>query len=37
MIEGYKAMAADPQVTEDLELWDTTLMDGLADEEHPSR
>jgi hypothetical protein len=36
MIAGYKAMAADPHLLEDLELWDTTLNDGL-DEDRKTR
>ncbi len=37
MIEGYKAMACDRRLVEDLSLWDTTLLDGLRDEDSPSR
>lgn len=37
MIEGYRAMASDPRLAEDLASWDTTLQDGLGDEGHPSR
>jgi hypothetical protein len=37
MIEGYKAMACDRRMAEDLVLWDTTLLDGLSDEETPAR
>ncbi|GEM_PF-4440408 len=37
MIEGYRAMASDPRLAEDLAFWDTTLQDGLSDEDHPSR
>ncbi len=37
MIEGYKAMASQRQTAEDLALWDTTLLDGLNDEDNPSR
>jgi hypothetical protein len=37
MIEGYKAMALQPQMAEDLALWDTTLLDGLNDEDNSSR
>jgi hypothetical protein len=37
MIEGYKAMASQLQTAEDLVLWDTTLLDGLNDEDNPSR
>lgn len=33
MIEGYQAMANDKQLAEDLRLWDTTLLDGLDDED----
>jgi hypothetical protein len=37
MIQGYRAMASQAQFAEDLALWDTTLLDGLSDEDHPSR
>ena len=37
MIEGYKAMASNGQLAKDLALWDTTLQDGLNDEEDPER
>jgi hypothetical protein len=37
MIEGYKAMASNDQLAKDLVLWDTTLEDGLNDEEDPER
>ena len=37
MIRGYKAMASQAQIAEDLALWDTTLLDGLSDEDHPAR
>ena len=37
MTEGYKAMASDRQLAEDLALWDTTLLDGLNDEDNPTR
>jgi hypothetical protein len=37
MIRGYKAMASRAQIAEDLALWDTTLLDGLSDEDHPAR
>jgi hypothetical protein len=37
LIRGYQAMASDPELAEDLVHWDTTLLDGLDDEEHPSR
>ena len=32
-IEGYQAMADDTQLAEELRLWDTTLLDGLDDED----
>jgi hypothetical protein len=37
MVEGYQAMASDSEILEDLELWDTALLDGLSDEDNPSR
>ena len=37
LVEGYKAMASDPTLAEDLALWDTTLLDGLSDEDNPAR
>jgi len=37
LIEGYKAMACDRQLAEDISLWDTTLLDGMMDEDSPSR
>ncbi len=37
MITGYRAMASDRRLAEDLVLWDTTLLDGLNDEENPTR
>ncbi len=37
LIAGYKSMASRPQMAEDLALWDTTLLDGLNDEDNPSR
>ena len=37
LIQGYKAMASQEQLAKDLALWDTTLRDGLSDEDHPSR
>ena len=37
LIEGYKAMASGQQLEDDLALWDTTLLDGLNDENDPSR
>jgi hypothetical protein len=37
LIEGYQNMAADRQLVDDLTLWDTTLLDGLGDEDNPSR
>jgi len=37
MIQGYKAMASDKRLKEDMALWDTTLLDGLDDEDHPAR
>jgi DNA-binding phage protein len=37
MIQGYKAMASQAQIAEDLALWDTTLLDGLSDEDNPSK
>jgi hypothetical protein len=32
LIKGYRTMASDRQLSDDLVLWDTTLMDGLDDE-----
>jgi hypothetical protein len=37
MIAGYRAMASDRRIAEDLKLWDTTLDDGLDEEDHPAR
>jgi hypothetical protein len=37
LIKGYRAMASDPRLAKDIVLWDTTLMDGLSDEDNPSR
>jgi hypothetical protein len=37
MVRGYQAMASDRRLAEDLILWDTTLLDGLGDEDNPSR
>ena len=37
MIAGYRAMASDRRLAEDLKLWDTTLDDGLEEEDHPAR
>lgn len=37
MIQGYKALASDKRLAEDMALWDTTLLDGLDDEDHPTR
>jgi hypothetical protein len=37
LIQGYKAMASQEQLVKDLALWDTTLLDGLCDEDNPSR
>ncbi len=37
LIRGYKAMASRKQLQEDLALWDSTLLDGLADEDDPAR
>ena len=37
MIAGYRAMASDRRLAEDLKLWDTTLDDGLDEEDHPAR
>jgi hypothetical protein len=37
MIKGYRAMASDVKLADDLSLWDTTLLDGLIDEDNPSR
>jgi hypothetical protein len=37
MIKGYQTMAADRHITDDLVLWDTTLLDGIDDEENTSR
>ena len=37
MVQGYKAMALNKQLAEDRAQWDTTLLDGLSDEDHPAR
>jgi hypothetical protein len=37
LIEGYRAMASDREIADDLALWDTTLLDGLSDEENSAR
>ncbi len=37
LAKGYKAMASQRQIQEDLALWDTTLLDGLADEDDSAR
>jgi hypothetical protein len=37
LIKGYQIMASDRQLADDLALWDTTLLDGLSDEDNPSR
>jgi hypothetical protein len=37
LIKGYRKMASDRQLADDLALWDTTLLDGLSDEDNPSR
>jgi hypothetical protein len=37
LIKGYRAMASDRKLADDLALWDTTLPDGLNDEDNPSR
>ncbi len=37
MVKGYQAMSSDRRLAEDLVLWDTTLLDGLSDEDDPSR
>jgi hypothetical protein len=37
LIQGYRKMASDRRLADDLVLWDTTLLDGLDDEDHPSR
>lgn len=37
LVQGYKAMASREQLQADMALWDTTLMDGLADEDDPAR
>lgn len=37
LIQGYRAMASDRRLAEDLVLWDTTLLDGLSDEDNASR
>ena len=37
MVKGYKAMASDRRLADDLVLWDTTLLDGLKDEDDPAR
>lgn len=36
LMEGYRAMAADVELEEDLRLWDTTLLDGLNEEDDSS-
>ncbi len=35
MATGYRKMAGDRRLSEELLLWDTTLMDGLDDEDRP--
>jgi hypothetical protein len=37
LIKGYRTMASDRQFADDVNLWDTTLLDGLSDEGNPSR
>ena len=37
MVKGYRTMASDRRLAEDMILWDTTLWDGLTDEDNPSR
>ena len=37
LIQGYKAMASQAHLVKDLALWDTTLLDGLCDEDNPTR
>jgi len=37
LIKGYQEMSCDGQFAKDLSLWDTTLLDGLTDEDSPSR
>ena len=37
MVRGYKAMTSQARLAEDLALWDTALLDGLDDENNPSR
>ena len=37
LAEGYRAMSSQEQLQGDLALWDTTLLDGLIDEEDPAR
>jgi hypothetical protein len=37
LVQGYRTMAADAKLADDLSLWDTTLLDGLSDEDNPSR
>jgi hypothetical protein len=37
LIKGYKEMASDQSLADDLALWDTTLLDGMNDEDNPSR
>ncbi len=37
MVLGYRAMASDRHLAEDLVLWDATLMDGLSDEDDSAR
>jgi hypothetical protein len=37
MIQGYQAMTTDQRLKDDLVLWDTTLLDGLDDDDHSSR
>jgi hypothetical protein len=37
LVKGYQAMSSQRQLQEDLALWDTTLLDGLTDEDDPAR
>ena len=37
LIKGYQTMATDRRLADDLVLWDTTLLDGIDNEENPSR
>jgi|WetSurMetagenome_2_1015567.scaffolds.fasta_scaffold1066367_2 hypothetical protein len=37
VVQGSEAVASQIQLAEDLTLWDTTLLDGMNDEDDPSR